>query len=240
MSGAFEALSEGRKATAIGEFAVAQRWFERALRLAPGNAEIILALAGAKLLQHDVGSADLFAKVACDHDMREAWLGLAIGYHQQAEAIKAAEAVGQALRRHAFIKALAATADAVVATVDAPGWCGLDGAGRLIVQLPRPPSGYAKPSATMDDQPVTLRARPGGRTFTARTPENWEQSRKVVVRLGTAELLGSPVAIDAIVRVEGFVASTDGDLHGWASYLTIRTESRYCLFSRCKAATVSR
>ncbi len=40
---------------------------------------------------------------------------------------------------------------------------------------------------------------------------------KVVRPPGRAsELLGSPIAIDAIVRVEGFVDSTNGDLHGWA------------------------
>ena len=218
MSGAFEALSEGRNATAAGDLSNAQRWLERALRLAPGNSKIMLALAGVKLLQRSADLADLFARVAHEHDMREAWLGLAIAHHQRSKAEEAADALGRALRRHAFIEALAPTAHAVAEAVAAPGWCGLDGKGHLVVHLsPAAPHG-TKPTATLDQRPVRLRTKSDARVLVACLPTGWEHALKVAVRLGTTELLGSPVEIGAIVRLEGFVASTDGDLHGWAWY----------------------
>ncbi len=218
MSRAFEALSEGRKAMAAGDLSTAQRWLERALRLAPGNCKIILALAGVKLLQRSADLADFFARVADQHDMREAWLGLAIAHHQRSKAAEAADALSRALRRHAFIKELVPTANAVAEAVAAPGWCGLDGKGGLVVHLSSTASHGIKPTAVLDQRPVSLRTQPKTRLLTARLPTGWERAVKVEVCLGSVELLGSPVEIGAIVRVEGFVASTDGDLHGWAWY----------------------
>ena len=57
--------------------------------------------------------------------------------------------------------------------------------------------------ATMDEQSVPLRLQSSGLTFAAPLPIGWEQANAVTVKLNNVELLGSPLAIDAIVRVEG-------------------------------------
>ena len=68
----------------------------------------------------------------------------------------------------------------------------------------------------LDKRPVALRLQSRGLALAARLPQGWEQAAALVVSLDGVELLGSPLAIDVIAKVEGFVDSTDGDLHGWA------------------------
>ena len=47
-------------------------------------------------------------------------------------------------------------------------------------------------------------------------PRGWEQARRLTVRLGRRELLGSPIDIAAIRRCVGFVQMEAGALRGWA------------------------
>ena len=76
------------------------------------------------------------------------------------------------------------------------------------------PSG-TRPKATLDGRSLALRQH-ADKFFAAHLPEGWDHAAKVVVRLEGIELLGSPIAINAIVQVEGCVDSVAGDLHGWA------------------------
>ena len=213
-----QALKQGQTAAAAGDVDAAQRWLERALRLAPRDATTILSLAGLRLSQGDGNAADLFADVAKTHDLREAWLGLAVARHLQAKAEQAAEALGHALSRHARDVGSDTfhIADAIAHAADVPGWCGMDGAGALMIRLARVPSRTTRPAVMMDGRPIRLRTQPGGRMFAAHLPEGWERAGVVTITLDDVALLGSPISIRAIIQVEGFAESTDGDLHGWA------------------------
>jgi GT2 family glycosyltransferase/glycosyltransferase involved in cell wall biosynthesis len=214
---ALDALLQGLMAMNNGDTKFAQDWLERASRLVPGDATMVLAQAGAKLRHNNSDAARLFAAVAHEHDLVQAWLGLALAHHLQGKTDHAAETLSQALSRHAFaLGSFAGNADAIAQAILAPGWCNVDGVGRLIVRLAQIPSRGNRPVATLDGEPLQLRSRPDGRDFVARLPDGWDRARTIIVLQGNVDLLGSPIAIHAIVRVEGFADTRDGDLHGWA------------------------
>jgi GT2 family glycosyltransferase len=212
-----QAIWQGQMAVNDGKMDVARRWLERAAALAPTGITAALVLAGAKLLSRSGHAAELYAGVASEHDLREAWLGLAAAGYLHAAPAAAAEALGYALRRHAVHAAdLVSLADGIADASLAAGWCALESGGTLVIRLSSKPSSGSRLSATMDGRRLTLRTATDTRDFTARLPKEWELAHNVTVSLGDIELLGSPIEIDAISRVEGFVDTTDGDLHGWA------------------------
>lgn len=178
-----------------------------------GDVNGILALAMTKLRQHDPDAWEYFAAVAYNHEVREAWLGLAVAHHFRNEPRLAGHALGRAFSHHAITNAPQLT-DAITASLGAPGWCALDGAGVLTVRLT--PARPAPPIASLDGKPLRLRADHERQTFTARLPNGWHRASEITVRVGNVGLIGSPIALKAIVRVEGFVDSDNGDLHGWA------------------------
>ncbi len=181
-----------------------------------GDAAIRLSLAGDKLLLRDGESVELYADIAREYDLRDAWLGLACAYHLRGEVTSAAEIIGRALRYHALDRNAVALVQLIARSVDAPGWCALDDMGNLVVRLSRAPPPGVRPKATLDGRALALRRGSSSLSFVALLPEAWDQAARVEVRLGGSEFLGSPIAIDAIVHVEGFVDCTNGSLHGWA------------------------
>jgi hypothetical protein len=212
-----KAILKGQMAVCGGQMEVARQWLERAVALAPSGTTASLVLAGAKLLLGSDEAAELYAGVVTEHDLREAWLGLAAARYLQAEAARAADALGHALRRHAVDASdLISLADGIADAAFAAGWCALESGGNLVIRLASEPSSGSRPNAAMDGRRIILRARTDNRSFTARLPGGWELAHRVMVSVGDVELLGSPLAIDAISRVEGFVDTMDGDLHGWA------------------------
>jgi len=214
---ALEALLKGEGAAAAGDVATARDCFDRALRLSPDDPVVTLALAELNLTHRRIESADMYARVARQHDLREAWLGLATACHLQGLGDQAAEALRCALGRHAFATTgFAPLADAIAQALDAPGWCVLDSTGTLTVRLSGTLSRHAKPKAFIDGLPVALQAQAGGRAFTAQLPGGSEPGGVIVVRMRGREILGSPIAAGTIMRVEGFADTSDGDLHGWA------------------------
>ncbi|MEA2777850.1 MAG: hypothetical protein QOF90_3256, partial [Acetobacteraceae bacterium] len=189
--------------------------FEPPIRQISGNVNDILAAAMTQLRQRDPDAWEYFATVAYKHEVREAWLGLAVAHHLRGEPTLAAYALSRAFSRHA-ITHTPQLADAISASANAPGWCALDGAGILTVRLTRALPPKSKLNVSLDAKPLRLSADPDGQTFTASLPTGWHRASEIRVNAGDAGLLGSPIALKAIVRVEGFVDSDNGDLHGWA------------------------
>src|SRR3977135_4529815 len=90
-----------------GEIAVVRRLVDHGAPSGHENAAFRLAIAGEKLLSRSAEAVELYASVADEHDLRDAWLGLACAYHLRAEPVKAAEALERALRNHAFMSEVA-------------------------------------------------------------------------------------------------------------------------------------
>ena len=203
---AHTAWERGQRAAAEGDHSAARLWLQRARRLAPEDGMVAFTLAMLLLARNDPAAAPLFEMLGRRLDRREAWLGLAAIRLGQGEPDKAAAAAAAALSRHAPDPAYAQLLDRIAEAAGAPGWCGLDGDGRLAI------GGCLRPEAAriaIDGLPVTL---PPDRLL----PPRWADSTRVSVRLGGRPLLGSPLSPPAIRLVEGFAAASEGGIEGWA------------------------
>jgi predicted Zn-dependent protease len=98
---AHEAFERGQAEAADGNHAAARRWFDRACRLAPKDQTLSLALATACLGHDDMRAASLFGAITDASDVREAWFGLAMARRRLGDVTGAADALGEALARHA-------------------------------------------------------------------------------------------------------------------------------------------
>jgi GT2 family glycosyltransferase len=191
------AMERGSAALAAHDITGALRWLERAHRLAPQDANATLALATACLAEDPHRAEALFADIAARYDVRQAWLGVAAARLRLAGPDAAEAPLAMALSCHAFVPDITALAEQVAG---GRGWCGVCHDGRVMTGA----SGRVR--VTLDGVTVAGRAMPAG----------WAQGRRVEVWSGDRPLLGSPIRIDAIRRLEGCVEIHDGGLRGWA------------------------
>ncbi len=204
-----DAFRRGRQASDRGEADDALRWLERAHRLAPSAANVAFPLAMARLSTGDPqGGARLLLGLLQRFDFREGWIALAAARRAVGSPDEAAAAVGEALARHAPDPAVPGLIGEIARNAGWPGWCGLSGDGQL----------HLDQSAI--HAPFTLRLdgvaiRPRGRRDLPLLPRGWRQGRRLEVARDGRALLGSPLDIRAILRVEGFVEVVDGRLTGW-------------------------
>ncbi len=190
-------------ATAAGQPAEALQWLERAHRMLPGDGMVAAALAGALLQAGDaVRAAALFAPLARDTGLPDAWAGLAACHRVLGDVQQAVDAVAAGLRCSVPTGSLRALAEAVARDAGLPGWCGLDGDGWLHAGPVRPAS------VLLDGRPV----RPAWTGLRGRLPPGWREARMLQVE----GFLASPIPVAAIIRVEGFVEARGGGLQGWA------------------------
>ncbi len=206
------ALDRGEAALAAGDGAAALRWLERAARIAPRDETARLALTLARLGQGEPGQAKPLAEIAARFDLRVAWIGLASARLQDGEVAGAAQALAAAFSGHAgpIDAHLAQGADRIAAAVGAPGWCAMLSGGTLMVASHLAPAGLR---VACDGVACALRWRQGR----ARLGAALLGGRELAVTLadGTA-LLGSPIRLAALRRIEGVVREDDGNLTGWA------------------------
>jgi GT2 family glycosyltransferase/glycosyltransferase involved in cell wall biosynthesis len=163
---------------------------------------VALSLALTLLALGDSEAAALLASLAERHDVQEVWLGLAAAQRRNGAFSAAAAALAQGLSWHALVDPapLRALADDVARRVGAPGWCGLQRDGTLLLG-----GGIARAQVEVAVDGAALRGR--------RAPL---QAREVAVTRAGSHLLGSPIAAWRHRRVEGVVAVRDGVLDGWA------------------------
>ncbi len=204
-----DAFRRGRQAADRGQAGDALRWLERAHRLAPTAANVTFPLAMARMSSGDPhGAVRLLQGLLQRHDFREGWIALAAARRAAGSPDEAAAAVGEALARHAPDPAVVGLIGEIARGAGWPGWCGLSGDGRL--HLDRG-AGRDPLLVRLDGVPIRPRASGG----VSRLPRGWSQGRRLDVSRGGRALLGSPLDIRAILRVEGFVEVADGRLTGW-------------------------
>ncbi len=193
-----EAIARAMAAVAEQDTATALRWIERARRLVPTDPNVALTLASLCLSTDPARAEALFASVAAEYDVRQAWLGLATVKIRTGDPAAAAEPMARVLSCHAFDRDSAALADRIAPA----GWCALRPDGTLEIH-PKP---KAPVTVTLDGRPVAAK----------RLPKQWESCQTVEVLANNAHLLGSPIRIAAIRRTTGCVEARDGGLRGWA------------------------
>ncbi len=206
----------GRIATERGQSDLALRWLERAHRLAPEAATVSFPLAMARMSCGDPhGAIVLLLPLLQQHDFREGWVALAAARRAAGSHDEAAAAIGEALSRNAPDEAVRSLLGEIARAAGWPGWCGLSGDGTL--HLDRPPApGSARTgrdalAVRLDGTPVRLRTRKNRTVLEGA----WPQGRRLEVSRGGRPLLGSPIDVRAIGRIEGFVEVQDDRLHGW-------------------------
>jgi len=199
------AWRRGLDANAAGNSPEALKWLRRAHRLLPKDATIVFALADSLMQSGDLAqAADLFQDLGDRFSLPEALAAAAacarlLGDHQRAAAATAA-----ALRASVPTVALQALAAATAAAAGFPGWCGLDGDGvvhageGVEVSLDK----TLVPLIWHDDR--------------AQLPPGWRTAGLLRVERDGVPCLGSPIAIAAIIRVEGVVEVSNCGLSGWA------------------------
>ncbi len=203
---AFEASST---AASSGDRVAAIAWLDRACRLLPHDRTYTLALATHCLGTDDARAAALFMKVLETNDVREAWFGLAHARLRLGMAEPAADALHAALSRHAMLPGCDGLASQIVAALGVVGWCGLATGNRLRVGA-RAASG--RPELILDGKIIKAGAIPARGIV---LPKLAAFGRSLAVRIDGRDMLGSPIALAAIRRTEGFVACREGGLEGW-------------------------
>jgi GT2 family glycosyltransferase/glycosyltransferase involved in cell wall biosynthesis len=107
----------------------------------------------------------------------------------------------------------------VSSLVDAAGWCGLGNAGRLTVS-----TGEAPPrdlTILLDGHEIpSVEPRQSKTRCHLLLPRTWRNAARIDVLLHGRPLIGSPLDITRIARVEGFVESDDSlpGIRGWCRY----------------------
>lgn len=196
------AMVEYRAATAAQAPEIALRWLDRAHRLVPRDPNIMLALAGANLSVEPARAASLFATVTEDHDIREAWLGLAAARLKLGAVDQAMACVARALSRHVPRNDTRAVANQVMRLSQADGWCGVSFDGELTIRT----NGRSQPVVALDGDLLDGTA----------LPARWTRATRLMVMVEGRHLLGSPIEVHAIRRTEGIVEADGGGLKGWA------------------------
>ncbi len=205
-----EAFSRGQAALADGDRKQATRWLGRAHRLAPADGTIALVLASAAIGDDNAAAAAGFQEVLGRVDVRDAWLGLATARFLLGEITAARQALSELLARYALRSDANALAERI-ARETCSGWCGLTGQGVLFAR----PIGAGPVSVAMDGKPVVSAGGDDGEHV--RLPGSWPRSRVITAMAADGgHLIGSPISLRAIGRVEGQVETWEGGPRGWA------------------------
>lgn len=178
-------------------------WLERALRLSRADENIRMAVALRRLQCGDpAGAACLFEPMAGRFGSPECWAGLAACKLALGHGADALEALRGGLGGCAVDASLATLAERIAA---GQGWCGLRADGVLLTNRPNPRlllDGRAIAASTMQDGHLL--------------PEGWRNAGLLRVLDGGTEMIGSPIRIWPIVRLDGFVARSGGQISGRA------------------------
>ena len=184
-----------------GELDAACRWLERAHRLVPDDPLVRLTF-GAVLLE--AGAAEralpLLDGVARETGIADAWIALASCQLALEAEEPCIEALERALRSRVPDPALASLAGRVVRRFRRPGWCGLDGDGRVH-------SGPGRPTRIVLDG-VTVRG--------SKLPASWRSAQTLEVSGARGPFIGSPLPVRRLTALAGCVAAERGGIDGWA------------------------
>jgi GT2 family glycosyltransferase/glycosyltransferase involved in cell wall biosynthesis len=200
---AHAARDAGAAALTVGDFVKARFWFERAYRLVPTDPALMFALAGVLMQLRGVGAARLLTDATQSADTRELWLSLAAAWLQGGNLADAQVAIVRMLSTHVLPAAPSIPSDIVrliCQRLGLPGWCGVAPGPDGLLQWVTDSVGA---TASVDLQPLRSRLIP-------------KSAGTLTVSLRGIPLLGSPIDLGALSRVEGFVSESDGGLTGWA------------------------
>ncbi len=202
---AYRAWQTGQAALTAGRLHEAQNWLARACRFAPKDVSAKLSLATVRMHLGDADAVGLFEEVTGEIDFCEAWLGLAAAHAWNRAWEPAASALAAALSRHVLPVGIDIDplAQRIATGVGAPGWCSARADGHLVIRTASPRG--SRIEITLDDERLSTRPKT--------VPLRGEH---LDVTQGGAPLLGSPLQLSLMRRVEGHVELRNGGIEGWA------------------------
>jgi GT2 family glycosyltransferase/glycosyltransferase involved in cell wall biosynthesis len=177
---------------------------------------------GSALIDTDPDRAELFLReLLIDYPgFREPRVALiALAFRSDDHAV-AAERLKAVLQDHGVLEtpSFRRLASAVASGSGAPGWIGAGADGRAHLAIAAN-SGKGRLSVKLDGTQIVLPARRprGGAPVVIGLPDSWHTAACLAAYLGDRPLLGSPVSLADLRRVEGFVEYVEGTgLEGWA------------------------
>ncbi|HEX7388509.1 MAG TPA: glycosyltransferase [Acidiphilium sp.] len=194
-------------------------YLEYAQRLAPSDTAISFALGEMRIVAGDPRAVEPLELVAERTGWRDAIVHLAIARRHFGDSDGAAAELHRTLAVNApgTDGAFRTIATGLADETGAPGWCGVDNSGYLTLGGGVVRAAWRDLAFALDGEAIAKLAKPRarGRVLRLALPEGWNRARHVTVTWRDRPLIGSPVQIQQVTRVEGFVAVTSQGLVGW-------------------------
>lgn len=203
-----EAFRRGEQALEQNNLPTARFWLERAGRMARVSPNITWALA---LVDMRTGRFDDALHKMNDLQerfrLREAAFLAVMCLVQMQRWDEALRHLRKALSQSVIMPDLYAMADQVVQASHKLGWCCASNAGHVHVVA------AGRVTVTLDGECVS--AGPAGKH---ELPEVWGQAKQIAVKVRGRHLVGSPIDIASITRIESLITADAEGLSGWAWY----------------------
>ncbi|WP_158746880.1 glycosyltransferase [Acidisphaera sp. L21] len=192
---------------------------EYAQRKAPSHSLMTLFIGDLRLSLGRANAAEPFDLLARRRDWRGAWFRLAVSHARAGDLTRAAAALQETLGRNAPETGAAfwAFAADIADRTAAHGWCGFSNHGHLTIGGAAARYDPADVRFELDGQPITLQRDGQSDTPIARyrTPAALAGRHLKILAQGLP-LIGSPISLESVSRVEGFVETENGAVQGWA------------------------
>ncbi len=202
------AIRAAAEARGRGDLRLALDWLDRAVRLVPDNPHTLFDRAVLLLSLADPEALAAFEGLAARYDVAEIWEGMSTAAIRAGKVAQARDAAEHLLSRHAYRARWAPFVTHAARLAGAPGWCGLTGG-----------AGPAPWRLVHDGDPRGLVMRLDGRLLAmdalASALRTGDAMQLDANRDGAA-LLGSPLQIAYIRRMDGFIERTGDGIRGWA------------------------
>lgn len=192
---------------------------EYAQRLFPSDTAVSFAIGLLRMEIGDPRAVEPLELVANRTQWRDAILHLAIARMRAGQIDGAAAELHRTLRMNAPSKEPGSIrlANQIAEETKSFGWCGLCNAGKLVV------GGNAQ-KLPDEDLSIRIDGRKAGFHSDLRAPRDarvllldkgWENAHQIEISVKGRPLIGSPIQVAQVTRVEGFIAAESGGLRGW-------------------------
>ncbi len=215
------AINSSRRSLDAGDRVEAARWLDRACRLKPGDPISRLRIVSLCLQLPDPRAEPLLAELIEEYpNFREPRLGLASLFLRRGEAKEAGKVLGQLLgcTSPQPDPGFQQVATGIATATGSPGWIGVSSSGSVTLAN-RWAWNDGRLVLRLDGEPleVTWIAERHSSVRNTELPDGWTQCKALAARYEGRPLLGSPVSLTALRRVEGVVdVAPNGQLKGWA------------------------